>query len=128
MWKPHLVAKVVDPYGNLVYRRVVEKRNRLAASDEALARVRQGMLEVVERNNGSGRRARTEGLEIRGKTGSAERGSRENRTKDVWFIAYTTWRERTLALAVVIQEGDSGATDCAPLASQFFRRYLLEEE
>lgn len=128
LWKPHLVAKVVDPYGNLVYRRVVEKRNRLAASDEALARVRQGMLEVVERNNGSGRRARTEGLEIRGKTGSAERGSRENRTKDVWFIAYTTWRERTLALAVVIQEGDSGATDCAPLASQFFRRYLLEEE
>ena len=124
--KPHLVRRVVDGSGNVLYERRPACRSRLPGGEEALDRVRQGMFEVVNCEDGSGRRARVEELAVYGKTGSAEIGSsRDSRTVNTWFIAFATWRERTIALAVVTEDGISGGRDCAPIAAEFLRRYLL---
>jgi len=124
--KPHLIRQVIDSGGNLLYERSPEKRRRIAG-DEALARVRQGMFEVVNCDDGSGHRARVEGLSVYGKTGSAEIGSRANRIVNTWFIAFASHGGRTIALAIVTEDGISGGRDCAPIAAEFLRRYLLAD-
>ena len=85
------------------------------------------MFEVVNTPTGSGREAAVPGLEIYGKTGSAEIGTgvRGNLRLITWFIAFTSWKGRTYALALMVEGGRSGGRTCAPLAAEFFRRYLL---
>ena len=125
MYRPHLVDSVVDGFGTTLYRRVPVETGRLAVSEAALEQVRRGMSDVVNTPEGSGRRAAVEGLTVYGKTGSAEVGSRENRRLTTWFIAFAAHRGRTVALAVAIEGGASGGADCAPIAGDFLRSYLL---
>ena len=128
VYKPHLVREVVDNTGNVVYQRKVEVKNSLAGSAEARATVRQGMFDVVNSSNGSGRRAKVDGLEIYGKTGSAEFGRKGNLRIYAWFIAYTRYNGKNYAVAAVVEEGSSGGGVCAPMVGKFLRNYLLTPE
>ncbi len=129
VWRPHLGLRVADSYGNPLYERKPEAVGRLETSPEALDIVRRGMFEVVNTPNGSGREAAVKGLKIYGKTGSAEigTGTRGNLRLITWFIAFTTFRGQTYALALMVEEGRSGGRTCAPLAAEFFYRYLEEK-
>ena len=49
------------------------------------------------------------------KTGTAEYGSRQNRRKHTWMIAFAPFDKPTIALAIVIEDGDSGGRTVAPL-------------
>ena len=124
IWKPHLVARIVDSFGNTVHERSPEQVSRLDTNPESLAIVRRGMFEVVNTSHGGGRKAAVDGLEIYGKTGSAEVGSGAGRKLTTWFICFTAWRGRTYAAAVMVEDGTFGGLDCAPLAAEFFRRWL----
>ena len=86
------------------------------------------MLDVVHTPDGSGRRAAVNGLQIRGKTGSAEFGSRGNLKIYAWFIAYTKIRKKTIAVALVVEEGSSGGSNCAPLVADFFKSCLTDNQ
>ncbi|MDR0932334.1 MAG: hypothetical protein LBM70_04865 [Victivallales bacterium] len=127
IYKPHVVWKVVDANGNALYERTIEKVGELVAIPDALEAVHSGMYAVVNSSGGSGKEARVEGLEIHGKTGSAEVGSGANRFLTTWFIAFVTYREKTYSCCIMIEEGRSGGKSCAPLAAEFFRRFLLEQ-
>lgn len=93
--------------------------------------VRKGMRLVVL-SSGTGKRA-SEGVEayIIGKTGTAEVGSRANRRKNTWFIAYakadgSTVKKvdadkREVALAIVIEDGESGGLTAAPKACEILK-------
>ena len=61
------------------------------------------------------------------KTGSAQVGSGANRILTTWFISFVTYRGKTYACCVMVEGGSSGGASCAPLAAEFFRRYLLEK-
>ena len=84
------------------------------------------MHDVVNTPTGSGREAKVDGLELYGKTGSAEVGSAGSRFLTTWFISFVTWEGKTYSCCVMVEEGRSGGASCAPLAAEFFRRYLLE--
>ncbi len=81
----------------------------------ALMHVRQGMEKVVNDPDGTGRRGGA-GLPVRiaGKTGTAEVGAGERKRKNTWFIAYAPAEKPTLAVAMVIENGDSGGGTTAP--------------
>ena len=85
------------------------------ASDNAFRIVRGGMYDVVNAPRGTGRRAKVPGLEVAAKTGTAEYGSRSNRRKHTWMIAFAPFDNPTIALAIVIEDGDSGGRTVAPL-------------
>lgn len=94
--------------------------------------VRSGMRDVVE--VGTGRRIRTrfgEGREkynlkvsCAGKTGTAERG-RER--KDTWIIAFAPYDRPTIAIAMVVERGESGGKTTAPRVHQVLA-YIFGEE
>ncbi|MBQ9775263.1 MAG: penicillin-binding protein 2 [Lentisphaeria bacterium] len=126
VWKPHLALRMVDSLGNTIYERRPQLTGELKTTPEALETVRKGMFEVVHDSMGSGREARIDGLKICGKTGSAEVGSRQNRSHITWFICYFTHKERTYAMAVMVEDGRSGGKTCAPIARRFIRQWLLK--
>ena len=128
VYKPRLVQKVIDRTGVVTWQSRPEELSRIKASSQAFETVKRGMYDVVNSPTGSGRRGRVEGLEIYGKTGSAEIGRRGNLKIIAWFIAYTRYNGRNYALAAVIEEGSSGGSLCAPLAGRFFRSYLKPQK
>ena len=82
------------------------------------------MYDVVNAPRGTGRRAKVPGLEIAAKTGTAEYGSRSNRRKHTWMIAFAPFDNPTIALAIVIEDGDSGGRTVAPLIRSALAYYF----
>jgi penicillin-binding protein 2 len=121
VWKPNLVSKLVDTSGNDLWFRTPKISSRLNVKKESLKKIADGMFDVVNAPGGSGRSGHVEGLEIRGKTGSAEFGQKGNLKIYAWFIAHAVVKGKNIALAVVIEEGASGSKTCAPLAAEFFK-------
>ena len=79
------------------------------------ATLRQLMIGVVE--NGTGEEADMEGVQVAGKTGTAELGLGPGQT-DAWFVAFAPARRPTLAIAVWRLRAGSGGQASAPLARQ----------
>ena len=95
-----------------------------ASSDNAYRIVRGGMYDVVNAPRGTGRRAKVPGLKIAAKTGTAEYGSRSNRRKHTWMIAFAPFDDPTIALAFLIEDGDSGGRTVAPLIRSALAYYF----
>ena len=125
-YRPHLLDRVTDAMGRTLYKYTPVVGGRLKASPKAIETVRRGMFKVVNESGGSGRRAARKGLEICGKTGSAQSGPPDKRIVTTWFIAFVKHGTRSYASALVFEQGVSGGSDCAPLTGTFFQRYLLE--
>lgn len=125
-YRPHLLDRVTDAMGRTLYKYTPVVGGRLKASPQAIETVRRGMFKVVNESGGSGRRAARKGLEIYGKTGSAQGVKDDKRIVTTWFIAFVKHKGRSYASALVFDDGVSGGSDCAPLTGSFFQRYLLE--
>lgn len=88
--------------------------------------VREGMRMVVNgdgKDRGTGWRA-GEDLHVVacGKTGTAEVGLGATRRKNTWFIAFAPEENPTVAIAMVIENGDSGGGTTAPKVGAILRR------
>ena len=87
--------------------------------------VRVGMCMVVAGDGyeqGSGWRA-GDGVKVAvaGKTGTAEIGRGARRRKNTWFIAYAPAENPMVALAVIIENGESGGSTAAPKAGAILK-------
>ena len=88
----------------------IEVGQPLSASDAAL--MRSMMVGVVE--DGTGTAAAIEGLEVGGRTGTAQWG--EDRAAHSWFVGYARGEEQKVAVAVLVEEGGYGSRTAAPIA------------
>ena len=89
------------------------ERTPLPFSAQNLAVIREGMKMVVD--GGTGHLAGDGvAVTVAGKTGTAEVGLGATRRKNTWFIAYAPAEKPTVAIAMVIENGESGGTTTAP--------------
>ena len=49
-----------------------------------------------------------------GKTGTAEIGRGETKRKNTWVIAFAPYENPTVALAIIVERGESGGSTVAP--------------
>jgi len=70
-------------------------------------------------NKGTGYRVNIPGLDVAGKTGTAEIMENKN---ICWFTAFAPYRNSRIALAVVVEDGEYGGRDAALIA----RKILLK--
>ena len=87
----------------------------------------QMMEAVVQQPNGTAYsfNANAEGgLNIAGKTGTAQNGVSNGRTADAVFTCFAPYGNPKIAVGVIIQGGGYGATAAAPIAVQVIKAYL----
>jgi len=124
LWRPYILKEVLDPQGNTIYITKPFPRAELKINKEILAILHKGMYNVVHGSRGSGKRGNSKKIKLYGKTGTAEKGKKPNRTKNTWFICFGTYKNTTYALAVFVEHGQSGGRTCAPIARAFFDTWL----
>mgnify|MGYP001158017054 FL=1 len=118
VYAPHLV-RGVRRNGDEKYRPVQPRLvNDLHWSSDALRTVRGGMFDVVMAPTGTGRKAGVPGIEVAGKTGTAEYGPKGSGLKYGWMIAFAPYENPRYAVAVVVEEAYSGGVTAAPLVSR----------
>jgi len=122
VWRPYIVQRIETPDGTVVSETKPEVRRRLRVSSENMEFVRQAMLAVVQAPDGTGRAAAVLGVQVAGKTGTAEVDVRVDgqtrRIKRTWFIAFAPFENPQVALAVMFEDGDSGGHTAAPVAGR----------
>ncbi len=123
--KPYLLQEVRDPNGNTLYmREKPEVVSQLKVKPENLEIVRQGMYLVVNDEKGTAKKARNSKITLSGKTGTAEIGPKDNRKTNTWFMGFGKYMGKTYGIAVIVQEGVSGGSTCAPIVGQFFDEWI----
>ena len=125
LWTPRIVRSIRNPETGQDTDTKPHLRGQLKASAENIAIVREGMFRAVNESDGGANRAKVDDLKVIGKTGTAEVGSLENRTKNTWFIGYAQMPTgRQIAVAVLVLKGEAGNRTAAPLAAEIFRTAL----
>jgi peptidoglycan glycosyltransferase len=110
---PHLTNKIVDPEGQTVQR--IDPRVQAIVMKPSTAASITSMMEAVV-NEGTGVPAQIPGIQVAGKTGTAETqiGTAIN---NVWFIAFAPASRPTIAIAVTLKGvPGQGASFAAPVA------------
>jgi peptidoglycan glycosyltransferase len=110
--EPRIARKIVDPDGRTVDEEDPAEAERVISG--AVARNLTAMMRNVVRE-GTGTAAALEGVEVAGKTGTAELDI-QRRINQPWFIGFTD----EVAVAVTLERipGGQGGVDAAPIAKQ----------
>lgn len=120
---PHMTAKIVNSEGQTV--ETIGPRVQSHVMSSSTAEDVRGMMEAVV-NEGTGTPAQIPGVQVAGKTGTAETqiGTAIN---NVWFIAFAPAANPTVAIAVTL-EGvpGQGASYAAPVARQVIEQLLRD--
>ena len=118
--RPSLVDRIVSPEGKII-KRTQPDTWKEAMTPQTAAELTAMMTAVVE--GGTGTAAQIPGVQVAGKTGTAETGRPgEN---DTWFIAFAPANNPQVAVAVALsnQSGTGGAT-AAPIAKEIIEALL----
>ncbi|MFZ5590410.1 MAG: penicillin-binding transpeptidase domain-containing protein, partial [Bacillota bacterium] len=118
LYQPHFLAAVTDQKGKIIVHEEIKELGRPFPEDVAV-RIAQAMQQVVQ--TGTGKKARVAGVEIAGKTGTAENGQGP---PHAWFVGFAPARRPQIALAVLVENGGGGGEVAAPVAAQLFASFL----
>ncbi len=114
LFRPRLVTGVRPPGADRFEPVPPEVARRAEIPAAALDAVREGMRQSVMHPGGTGRNAAVPGLEVAGKTGTAQFGPREEGRTRGWMIAYAPLDAPRIALALVVDDAVSGGVSAAP--------------
>lgn len=129
LWVPQLVERVETASGKVVAEYPPTLRRRVQVSSRALAMVQRGLWGAVNDPNGTAFKARVDGLEVAGKTGTAqvrklqkfEDGGDWNPHRDhAWFAGYAPAHAPEIAVVVLVEHGGHGGRVAAPVAMEIF--------
>jgi len=126
LWRPQIVREVVAADGQVIRPFAREAIRSLPIEPGHLATIRRGMRDAVA--TGTATTAQVPGVQVAGKTGTAEFGERDPRTGAYttthgWFIAFAPYDDPEIALVVFHEQGQ-GALTAAPAAKDILRHYF----
>ncbi|MBQ2897400.1 MAG: peptidoglycan glycosyltransferase [Clostridia bacterium] len=118
--KPYIVSKVTSSLGIAVESTKPQIWDRIVSASTA-AKVTEYMTTVVD--SGTGYNAKINGIKVAGKTGTAE--NEVEGKEHTWFVGFAPADDPTIAVAVICEySGNTGGSDCAPVAAQLFKTWL----
>jgi peptidoglycan glycosyltransferase len=121
LMKPHIGDRVIDRDGRTVKRIAPEEMSQVMSSDTA-SKVGAMMAQVVR--EGTGTAAALEGIDVAGKTGTAE-VDRQCGPNQLWFIAFAPVQDPRVAVAATVECGTGfGGTVAAPIAKAVMQELL----
>jgi peptidoglycan glycosyltransferase len=107
--KPYLVGETQAPDASVLSRTKPKVLGR-AVSPQVAADVTSMMELVVQ--SGTGTAAQIPGVEVAGKTGTAQHGTaQQHLAPDAWFVSFAPAQHPTVAVAVLVEDGGSLGSD-----------------
>ncbi|NQY11157.1 MAG: hypothetical protein HRT71_16800 [Flavobacteriales bacterium] len=85
--------------------------------------IREGMYDVIEKQGGTGGKARIKGIKVCGKTGTAQNPHGDDHSI---FISFAPMDNPKIAIAAYIENAGYGSTMAAPIASLMIEKYLTD--
>lgn len=128
LWRPRLVQRV-DRLGRTVWTDPGEVTGHVTLSPMVWALLRHSLWSVVN-EGGTGAGARIPGLDVAGKTGTAQivANSRADKGQDhAWFAAYAPARDPEVVVVVLVERGGKGGQVAAPLARKILNAIFFEK-
>ncbi|MGE5676755.1 MAG: peptidoglycan D,D-transpeptidase FtsI family protein [Pseudomonadota bacterium] len=122
MMQPYAVSSITDSKGNII-KQFRPKQLGQAIDAETAGRIRDLMIEVVK--GGTGTKAKVSKVEVAGKTGTAEVGA--DLKSHAWFVGFAPADDPRVAIAVLVENGGSGGSIAAPIASRVLKKALSIE-
>jgi penicillin-binding protein 2 len=120
LYRPQTVLVSESAYGNRDVRRVVRSQHPVC-SPRTRRFLQRALRGVVSQEHGTGGLARVAGVEISGKTGTAENSSGEDHA---WFVAYAPSRDPDVSVALIVENAGHGGEIAAPLVRQVLDAYF----
>lgn len=122
--KPYLVSCITDEEGKIVKE---TKNSKLYTSADAINtdKIVDMMVETVK--SGTGTNASIYGIEVAGKTGTAEneRTATNGDGEHTWFVGFAPAYDPEIAIVVMMEySGGTGGGNCAPIARKIMQKYL----
>lgn len=121
MMEPYLVDEIQD-YNAKIIEQFEPKQVRQVIDGQTATALTDIMVKVV--SSGTGTAARIAGIEVAGKTGTAEV---ENGEPHAWFICFAPAHDPKVAVAVVVENGGEGGRTAAPIARKVLETALMAE-
>jgi len=118
LMKPYLISEIRSSNGKIITKNLPIKEDQLFSPQVAQEVVK--MMEKVVKV-GTGKKAQIDGLDIAGKTGTAENPHGKSHA---WFIGFAPSQDPQLAIAVIVENGGTGGTIAAPIAKEIFLNAL----
>lgn len=119
MMKPTLVNKITDYNGSTVQSLKPSEIDRVTSAQYA-SEIRKYMRDVVSK--GTGTRAQVNGVQVCGKTGTAQHI--ESKIPHSWFIGFAPYKNPQIAIAVIVEEGGYGGVAAAKISQKVMSRYF----
>ncbi len=140
MYKPLILKSVYSSEGSVILESKKQLAGKLPVSKQTLQIIKEGLWNVVNNKKGTAWIAHIEGIDISGKTGTAQvvgrskdRGLSEeelsHRLKShAWFVAYAPSADPKIAVSVIVEHGGHGSSAAAPIAKEVIKTYFGQDE
>ncbi len=126
--QPHLMKDFPNPHVD-----------HFAISEDTVEKVTQGMFGVVNEPGGTAGQARLPGIEICGKTGTAQvisaqgltrvsGGNRAEFRNNAWFVGYAPRRNPEIVISILVQESAQHGGAFAPIVRDMVKTYYDKKD
>ena len=129
LWKPRLVQRVELADGSLAYSASSKMTGRVDLSPVVWSFLRHALSGAVN-EGGTGAAARIPGVEIAGKTGTAQSVAKSDSAKGqdhAWFASFAPAEDPEYVVVVLVERGGRGGQVAAPIARQIYQAIFLEK-
>ena len=139
-YRPEILKKIETAESKIVVASEPQITGKIPVSPRTMDLIREGLWEVVNSETGTARGSRFAGLDMSGKTGTAQVVSRkeddETAAEDMpdhlkphaWFLAYAPSADPKIAVAVLVEHGEHGSGAAAPISREVIKTYLLKDQ
>jgi penicillin-binding protein 2 len=128
LWKPRVVQRVERADGTLAYSEPTKMTGQVDLSPAVWEFLRQAMAGVV--SGGTGVASRIPGIQIAGKTGTAQSVANSDSAKGqdhAWFASFAPVDDPQVVVVVLVERGGKGGQVAAPIAKQIYQAIFLEK-
>src|SRR5438105_4988651 len=135
---PRLVSKVLNQDGSMALdengKPVAPAEPRIDSdlrqdfSPEQIEMVRRGLWKVVNEDGGTGGRGRLKGVEVAGKTGTAQASTNGKKDTIAWFCCFAPFDQPKYVVVAMVQGGEHGGGVAGPVATRIMERTLALDE
>jgi penicillin-binding protein 2 len=138
-YRPRYLKRIAAPDGTVRDELQPEVIGEAELKKSTVAQLRSAMRDVVMTESGTGKKARVLGIDVAGKTGTAQvvkMGDRERsnlgikKTRDhAWFIAFAPVESPEIAIATLVEHaGGGGGAIAAPITQRILEHYFGRDQ